>query len=126
MRHPCPNFQGNSFTSFGVQRYFHLYWIPTIPTRKHVGVECSNCKHTLTDDEIPSHMIDEIKSSVFSTGATLPMYSGLVIIAALVGFIFYSIEQDEIQAAAYVELPAVSDYYVVNYTKIFEDADAVW
>ena len=45
----CPNCQSTAFTSFGVQRYFHIYWIPTFPTGKHVGIECSNCKHTILD-----------------------------------------------------------------------------
>ena len=51
------------------------------------------------------------------------MYSGLMIIAALFGFIMYSAEQDDIQEAAYIEQPSVNDYYIVDYTKMFEDAD---
>lgn len=35
----------------------------------------------------------------------------------------YSAEQDRAQEAAYIEEPVVNDYYIVDYTKIFEDAD---
>lgn len=119
----CPNCQNNTFTSFGVQRYFHIYWIPTFPTKKHVGIECSNCKHAMLDDDIPPHMIGDIRESVFSTGRTLPLYTGAMIIAALIGFGMYSAEQDRVQEIAYIVQPAVNDFYIVDYTKMFEDAD---
>ena len=119
----CPNCGNGVFTSFGVQRYFHLYWIPTFPTKKHVGVECTNCKHAMIDDQIPGMMIDDIRSSVFSTASTLPMFSGLAIIAVLVGFVFYAGERDRQQETAYLDHPAINDYYVVDYTRIFEDVD---
>ena len=119
----CPNCQGTSFTAFGVQRYFHIYWIPTIPTKKHVGVECSNCKHAMLDDEIPPHMLGDIRESLFSAGRTLPMYSGAMIIAALIGFGMVSAEQDRAQEIAYIDQPVMNDYYIVDYTKMFEDAD---
>ena len=119
----CPNCGNNVFTTFGVQRYFHIYWIPTFPTKKHVGIECSNCKRALIDDEIPSHMVEDIRSSAFSSASVLPMFSGLAIIAALIGFAFFAGARDRQQEAAYLEQPAINDYYVVDYTKIFDDAD---
>ena len=120
---PCPNCQNTSFNTFGVQRYFHIYWIPTFPTKKHIGVECTNCKRAVLDNDIPPHMQSEIKESLFSTGRTLPMYSGAMIIAALIGFGMYSAERDRVQEVAYIDQPALDDYYIVDYTKMFEDAD---
>ena len=119
----CPNCQGTSFNSFGVQRYFHIYWIPTFPTKKHVGVECTNCKRAMLDSEIPPHMYGEIRESLFSAGRMLPMWSGAMIIAALIGVGMYSAEQDRVQEVAYIEQPALDDYYIVDYTKMFDDAD---
>jgi hypothetical protein len=105
-------------------KYFHLYWIPTFLTSKKAGVECTHCKHTLVGDELPSHLAEQIKDGVFTTGKTLPMFSGLIIICALIMMGAYAVQQDNAREATYAAQPAVNDYYVVKLTEIFEEADA--
>ena len=62
---PCPECGGSQFATFGILNYFHIYWIPTFLKSKKAGMECMHCKKTLIDDEVPPHLIDQIKSSTF-------------------------------------------------------------
>ena len=122
----CPSCESSQHASFGILNYFHLYWIPTFLTSRKVGMECTHCKRTLVDDEIPSHLVEQIKSGVFTTGNTLPMFSGLIIIAIIAMALTYTGHQDDAREATYVAQPAVDDYYVVDLTEIYLDADAAY
>lgn len=119
----CPSCQQTQFASFGILNYFHIYWIPTFLTSRKVGMECMHCKNTLIDDEIPSHLTEQIKSGVFSTGNTLPMFSGLIIIGLLAMGLMYMAEQDDALEATYIAQPLVNDFYIVDLTDIFVEAD---
>lgn len=119
----CPSCESKQFVTFGVIKYFHLYWIPTFPTSKTVGIECTHCRRTLIDKDLPAELSEEIKATVFKKKNVLPLFSGLIIIACLVLFGVYSVHKDKLQEAAYIEQPLADDFYIVNYTKIFPDAD---
>lgn len=119
----CPSCGNNQFGTFGILRYFHLFWIPVFPTSKVPGIECTHCKKTLIGKELPKTLSKQIKSTVFTKKNTLPMYSGLVVITFLALFLAYEIEQDELKEAAYIDLPAINDLYIVNFTRIFNDTD---
>lgn len=119
----CPSCEHEQFVTFGALRYFHLYWIPTFPTSKTVGIECTHCKKTLIDKELPENLSKQIKSTVFTKTNTLPMFSGLIIIACLISAGAFAVQQDNIKEAAYIEQPAINDLYIVNFTKIFKDTD---
>jgi hypothetical protein len=119
----CPSCKNNQFATFGILRYFHLFWIPTFPTSRVAGVECRHCKKTLVGKELPKQLSKQIKSTVFNKKNTLPMFFGLIVITLFVLFLAYSIQQDNIKEAAYIEQPAINDLYIVNFTKVFDDAD---
>ena len=120
----CPSCQQTQFASFGILNYFHIYWIPTFLTSRKVGMECMHCKNTLIDDEVPSHLTEQIKSGVFSTGNTLPMFSGLIIIGLLAMGLMYMSQQDDALEATYIAQPEINDFYVVKLTEIFVEADS--
>ena len=120
----CESCQNSQHTSFGILNYFHLYWIPTFLTSRKAGIECMHCKQTLVGDELPSHLAAQIKSGVFTTGNTLPMFSGLIIIGVLIMMGVYAVQQDDAREATYIAQPAVNDYYVVNLTEMFDEVDA--
>ncbi|MBB6521415.1 hypothetical protein [Pseudoteredinibacter isoporae] len=119
----CPSCESKQFVTFGVIKYFHLYWIPTFPTSRTVGIECTHCRRTLIDKDLPAKLSGEIKATVFKKKNVLPLFSGLIIIACLVLFGIYSVQKDKLQEAAYIEQPLADDFYIVNYAKIFPDAD---
>jgi len=121
--HTCPACGGSHFRTFGVLNYFHIYWIPTFLKSKQAGMECANCRQTLLGDEIPSHLAEQVRSGLFTTGRILPMFSGAILIGLMVLTGIYYDRQFEAQEAAYIAAPAVNDYYVVDFTKIFVEAD---
>ena len=62
----CPSCENSRFHTFGILNYFHLYWIPTFITSNTMGMECTNCKRAVVDDEIPSQLVDQIRSRAFT------------------------------------------------------------
>lgn len=120
----CPSCESSQHLSFGILRYFHLYWIPTFLTSKKVGMECTHCKGTLVGEELPTHLVDQIKSDVFTAGRTLPMFSGLILIGLIVIGLAYTGQQVDAREAIYIAQPAVNDYYVVDFRDMYADADA--
>ena len=87
-------------------------------------MECTHCKRALVGEEVPSHLVDQIKSGVFTTGNTLPMFSGLILIGLIVIGLAYTGQQADTREAAYIAQPAVNDYYVVDFREIYTEADA--
>lgn len=120
---PCPSCGQNKFITFGVLRYFHLYWIPTFITSKSVGVECLHCKKTLMGKEISADTTKHIKQQVFNKGNTLPMFSGLFILAAAFLFMLYIGQRNSNLEDAYLAQPKINDMYIVNMHKIFPNTD---
>lgn len=120
----CPSCGTNEYITFGVLRYFHLYWIPVIPTSKTVGVECTHCKKTLVDKELPPELSKQIKSMIFTKKKVMPMFTGLIIIALLVLFGVFTAQQKNAQDVAYIQNPQVNDIYIVNFNKLFKASDS--
>lgn len=119
----CPSCENMQFITFGALRYFHLYWIPTFITSRKVGIECTHCKRTFMGKELPDDLSREIKRTVFKKKNTVPMFSGLIIIACVILFTTSSAKLSDIEEASYVEQPAQNDLYIVNLTKVFPDID---
>ena len=115
---PCPNCQHTEFRSFGLQKYFHLYWIPTFPTGRTVGLECTNCKHALVDADMPMQVEGQVREKVFAGRSSIPMFTGSILIAVLVGFLWNAVQQDNAEEAAWFAEPQVGDYWVVDYSRI--------
>lgn len=124
----CPHCENNQFATFGVMNYFHVYWIPTFVTSRKAGIECTNCKMAMVDDDLPPELAKQIKASVFNKNNTLPMFAGAMIIAflILVAVVGGQISRyrDSRNLAIYIEQPAIDDFYVTDFTKLFESADA--
>ncbi len=121
---PCPSCENKEFVTFGIIRYFHLYWIPTFITSKKVGVECVHCKKTMLGKEIPLDLAKQIKSSVFTKGQSLPLFTGLFIIAVLGILLAKSVHQNNLNEAEYIQYPANNDIYIVDFKKLFPNSDA--
>ncbi|WP_207678894.1 hypothetical protein [Desulfonema magnum] len=120
----CPNCGNTQHATFGILRYFHIFWIPTFPTSRVAGIMCLNCKGTFTDEEIPGELGRQIRSSVFNRKNTLPMFAGLAIIACLMIFAMITSVIDDRRDIEYLGKPEKNDFYIVDFTKIFKDADS--
>lgn len=72
----CPNCGNRSHRSFGVLRYFHLCGVPVFPVMERVGIECTACRWTLLDRQIPEKVRQGINSNIFERKHLLPIVSG--------------------------------------------------
>lgn len=53
----CPHCESqNSFNITIYARYFHFFWIPIFPLSKKSIIECSHCKKTYDQDDLPAHL----------------------------------------------------------------------
>ncbi len=68
-------------------------------------------------------MRDQIRTSVFSAGRILPLFTGSVLLAVLFGFVYFSAQQDDQLEFAYVQNPVVNDLYILDFTEVFDEAD---
>jgi len=114
----CPTCGHNEFQTFGHQHYCPIYWIPTFPTGRSVGMECTHCRHTLVDDEIPESLASRAAASTFAGRSRVPMFAGLMLIGMLVLYGAHTAAGVEAETEAVLDQPAVGDYYVVDYTQV--------
>lgn len=119
----CKSCGNQSHATFGVLRYFHIFWIPVFPTMQAPGTECLKCKQTLLGKDLPDHIRQNIKSVVFAAKSVWYAFTGLVLIAVVIAFAGYAGYEESKREAAYLEQPAVNDYYIVNLPKLFAKAD---
>lgn len=119
----CPNCGNNSFLTFGVLRYFHIFWIPVFPTSRLPGLECLNCKNARIGDEIRDPVRSRIKAALFTTKRTAPMFVGLAFIAMFVAFVAITESKNAEQERLYLANPEIGDLYVVRVSKIFDGGD---
>jgi hypothetical protein len=120
----CASCGNTTQGTFGVIRYFHIFWIPVLPYKKEVGTECPQCKQTLLGKEVPENIRHDIREQVFTGGKMLPMFAGIILIALLAGSLtLLNVERSK-KEAAYLANPAVNDYYIVKLTEMFEGQDA--
>ncbi|MEL6579978.1 MAG: hypothetical protein AAFQ14_09500 [Cyanobacteria bacterium J06621_12] len=76
----CQHCGHEAHISFGVLRYFHLYWIPTFPYARKTGLECLHCKQTIFDNEIPIETQYKLYNRLFTRKTVWSTYIGLMII----------------------------------------------
>jgi len=91
----CPDCGNRQFSSFGLLKYFHIFWIPFIPTSREAGMQCAHCKKMLVGKELPKPLKRDIKKAIFNGKNTAPMFAGLILFSALVVMIGISGEQRE-------------------------------
>jgi hypothetical protein len=79
----CPQCSSSRFDTHGRQRYFHLYWVPTIPLSRSLVAECARCGHTLPGDGLPAHLVNHARPRIFTPARTLSRFVGLAIAGGL-------------------------------------------
>ena len=119
----CSSCGNATQNTFGVLRYFHIFWIPLFPIKREVGTECPQCKQTIVGKEVSDTVRNSVKEAVFTTGKVLPMFTGLVILAIIFGYAGYLGTQQSKKEAAYLASPAVNDYYIVKFGEFFKYDD---
>ena len=117
----CPNCFNQQYLSYAVIKYFHLYWIPTLPTKKSVGLLCVGCNSTIPGKDLPGAQSAQLKSSLITRDKLMPLFTGSI----LAGFAVFAIVCASLwmngKESQYLQNPAVNDLYVADFAKVFED-----
>jgi hypothetical protein len=90
---PCASCGMDVHATYGVLRYFHVFWIPMFPTLKQPGMECVHCKKASVGKEIPERVRAEVAAQVFTRRRVLPLFAGLVVLALLAATAAYGSAQ---------------------------------
>lgn len=105
----CPSCNSrNSFDISTFGTYIHFFWIPVLPISKSTVAECSHCKKTYREKELPESIKEKLKASQELDPPKRPIWHGcgcLIILAVMafsvVGSLLgYFFNKDEFDAAA--------------------------
>jgi hypothetical protein len=119
----CANCGKEEHASYGVLRYFHVFWIPLFPTMKQPMLECLNCKKVLAGKEVPENARRDLAEKVFTRGRVLPLFTGLAFIAIFAAFVGVGAAEQQKKEAAFLAAPAVGDLYVVKLARFANGTD---
>lgn len=119
----CKNCGHTQHVSFGISRYFHMFWIPLLITSKQVGLRCSNCKKMTTNDEVPREVALRARKNIFTALRALPLYSGSIIVLLLLSSLYFAHLDNEKDERALLESPRMHDVYFADLTRVFPDQE---
>ncbi|MFQ6603053.1 hypothetical protein [Flavobacterium sp. C3NV] len=113
----CPNCNTNVSMIYSVfGKYAHLYLIPLFPIKKLTFAECNSCRKTFEQVELPSQIQQKLQREKEKNRVTTPiwMFSGLFVVAAIVGMAFYSSHQTDLDTANFIKNPKLGDVYFLD------------
>lgn len=113
----CPNCNTNVSMIYSVfGKYAHLYLIPFFPIKKLTFAECNSCKKTFEQVELSSLIQQKLEREKEKNKAQTPiwMFSGLFVIAAIIGMAFYSSHQTDLDTATFIKSPKQGDIYFID------------
>jgi len=120
---PCAACGMDVHQTFGVLRYFHVFWIPMFPTVKQPAMECLHCKKALVGKELPERVRKDVAALLFTKQRVLPMFAGAILVGLLAIPVAYGSAQQTAREAAYLAAPAVGDCYVVRLAGFLKKPD---
>ncbi len=113
----CPSCETNATFKYSVfGKYAHIYWIPLFPISKITVAECNSCKKTYEFKELSESIKTKFQREKEKSPVKFPvwMFSGLFVIAALVGFGVYKSNETDKNEAEFVKNPKVGDVYSIK------------
>jgi hypothetical protein len=119
----CESCGKEEHATYGVLRWFHVFWIPVFPTMKQAVMECAHCKKLLRGKEVPERVRRDIAEKVFTRGRVLPLFSGLAVLVILVASAAWGSAERSKKESAFLAAPAVGDLYVVKLARFAPGAD---
>lgn len=108
----CPNCDSQGTLSLSVYRkHAHIFWIPLFPLwKKGVGF-CSNCKHEFKIKELPENVKMDYDNLKADSRGPIWQFTGLGLIACLIGWASYASGETEKQELEYIAAPLAGDVY---------------
>lgn len=91
--------------------HFHVFWIPMFPYVRKGFSSCTNCGEELKPKQMPEHMRRAYKETKKDTKLPIWQFSGIVLVALLVGYFIYQSKADDAKYATYMTSPRSGDVY---------------
>lgn len=98
-------------------KHAHVFWIPLLPFAKLGITQCSNCKNTLTEKEMPQDLRNVYYAQLKTVRPPFWQYSGLAIIGILAVTIYISGRNNDSKEKTYSTSPQVGDVYEIDLGK---------
>lgn len=95
-------------------RYFHIFWIPMFSYRVEALSHCAHCRQALVKREMPS----DLSTNIAKEKPRVPWkyFSGLLLGAVMILFIFVAIANENWQTQKYLKDPNRGDVYAMKQT----------
>lgn len=111
----CPHCGSvNSLTVYVLQKYVHIFWIPTFPTRKTGLSSCSHCKQVLELKEMPPSLTAAYESVKAQTSTPVWTFSGLALLAILIALVIYNDKRRDERNARLIAAPQAGDIFEIK------------
>lgn len=85
----CPNCEATEIHAQATSSYVTLFWIPIFPYRKKFNIECKSCMQVLEKKQMPQQLKDKLALEKGHFKTPFYLFSGLIIVALLIGIAFY-------------------------------------
>jgi len=111
----CPNCgTQNSIDMHVFQKYAHVFWIPFFPMGKTGVSQCDHCKQVLKLKEMSSSLKISYDNLKAQTKVPIWMFSGLVLVAALIAFGVISDKKKDEKNAKLILTPQSGDIFEIK------------
>ncbi len=98
----CSNCETNEVYVNAISKYAHIFWIPIFPYSKKYFSVCKNCEQVLEKKEMPQQLKDKLEIEKHHFKTPFYLFSGLIIIALLIGYGVYASNQHDKEMAEHV------------------------
>lgn len=99
----CPNCEANEIHVQAVSKYFDVFWIPILPYSKKYFSICGHCKQVLKKKEMPQQIKDKLEVEKHHFKTPIYLFTGIVLIAFLIAYLFYDASKDREQLTVHVK-----------------------
>jgi hypothetical protein len=110
----CPNCQETEQEPYGIQKYFHIFFIPVFPLARSVGMMCSHCLWNQNVDTLPEDLGSRIRRDVFRPIRLLPFFSGTILILFSLFWVFHVTGEWQERDTRILSNPRIADMYVID------------
>lgn len=110
----CPNCEAKNSVIAIIADYFLLFWIPTFPYKKTAHIICLACNLAQPDTKLSSALKAKIKEVKASVKFPNYMFSGLLVVAAAIAFIYYIDTLNTEMEEGFIANPMIGDVYVLQ------------
>ncbi|WNJ19706.1 hypothetical protein [Pontibacter sp. G13] len=111
----CPNCDSEGTIRYEIiGKYFHIFWIPVVPSGKTGGAVCSQCDHVMHPDEMPKFIKAEFKEAKSSIPIPWWQFLGLGSLAILILIGQLNNRFEFSHAEEYLAHPKIDDVYTIR------------